>query len=424
MTAMPPTQPHAARRAPVEWAAWLVAAVLAGAALAVRVRLYPIITSDYTVFLSPWYDFILAHGRFAALGQKFSNYNPPYLYLLALTTYLPISKLAAIKSLSVVFDVVLAGWVVALLRLKYRRPWVPLLGGLLVLWLPTVMIDSAAWGQCDAMYTSFCLGSLYWLLRRRWAAACALFGVALAFKLQAIFLLPVLVMLALKRTLPLRHLALIPAVYAALLLPAVLAGHDVTSLALVYVQQAVTGGLVGTDAAGGNLAAVDPANSFASLSFNTPSLYQWLKDTPLAYNKWLGIVLAALAVGALTVVMLRRATTVSTELLLSLSLACAVAIPFFLPAMHERYFYLADLLALIYALYRPRFALLALGLEAASLLSYTPYFWDREVVSLPLVATVVLAIVIVAVTRVLQSAALLPSGAQQPAHQSRRQLNR
>jgi Gpi18-like mannosyltransferase len=65
-------------------------------AFTLRVSLYHVETSDYTAFLSQWYDFIQTHGGFAALKYNFSNYNTPYLYLLALATYLPIPKLVAI----------------------------------------------------------------------------------------------------------------------------------------------------------------------------------------------------------------------------------------------------------------------------------------------------------------------------------------
>ncbi len=63
-------------------------AILLLIAIVLRVSLYHIVTTDYTFFLSQWYDFIQTHGGFAALKYNFSNYNPPYLYLLALTTYL------------------------------------------------------------------------------------------------------------------------------------------------------------------------------------------------------------------------------------------------------------------------------------------------------------------------------------------------
>ncbi len=61
-------------------------------AIVLRASLYQMQTSDYTIFVSPWYDFIQTHGGFAALKYNFSNYNPPYLYLLALLTYIPVPK--------------------------------------------------------------------------------------------------------------------------------------------------------------------------------------------------------------------------------------------------------------------------------------------------------------------------------------------
>src|SRR6185437_2951646 len=92
----------------LQWLAHCAITILFLLSLALRLSLYHVITNDYTVFLSPWYDFIKNHGGFAALKYNFSNYNPPYLYLLALATYTPIPKLAAIKTISVIFDAVLA----------------------------------------------------------------------------------------------------------------------------------------------------------------------------------------------------------------------------------------------------------------------------------------------------------------------------
>src|SRR5438270_12219015 len=99
-------------------------------AIALRVSLYPIETGDYTFFLSRWYDFIQTHGGFAALKYNFSNYNPPYLYLLALAVYTPIPKLAAIKTISVIFDGILALFTYLILDLRYKRSFAAIIGAL------------------------------------------------------------------------------------------------------------------------------------------------------------------------------------------------------------------------------------------------------------------------------------------------------
>ena len=162
-------------------------------AIMVRYPLLPVETQDYQVHLKPWYDFIVQHGHFAALKYDFANYNVPYLYLLATVAYfLPaLHSLFAIKSISIIFDFVLAFFVYRCVRLKYRQPnegAIPILAALTVLLMPTVVLNSARWGQADAMYTAFLVACLYYLLAGRQAAAFIAFGMAFTFKLQSVFL--------------------------------------------------------------------------------------------------------------------------------------------------------------------------------------------------------------------------------------------
>ena len=94
-------------------------------ALLVRFLFINQVSGDYRTFVSPWYD-QLRSGGFAALGGDFSNYNPPYLYLLAAVTYLPVPKIIAIKGISMVFDVLLAIFAALIVRERFPRPALPL----------------------------------------------------------------------------------------------------------------------------------------------------------------------------------------------------------------------------------------------------------------------------------------------------------
>src|SRR5256885_10468296 len=96
--------------------------------IALRISLYKIQSGDYSIFLQPWYDFIKAHGGFAALKENFSDYNLAYLYLLAGVTYLPIEPIIAIKAISIVFDLMMALFTYLILYLKYKHPSIPILG--------------------------------------------------------------------------------------------------------------------------------------------------------------------------------------------------------------------------------------------------------------------------------------------------------
>jgi Gpi18-like mannosyltransferase len=396
------------------------------------VSLYPVETSDYTVFVSQWYSFIQTHGGFAALKYNFSNYNVPYLYLLTLLTYLLVPKLIAIKTLSVLFDGVLALFVYLLIRMKYERGYVAIIGALVVAFAPTIFINSAAWGQCDAIYTAFCLGSLYFLLRERPAWACVFFALALSFKLQAVFFFPVLLILLLKRRLPLRYLALIPLIFLLLLVPAYIAGRDSTSLLTIYVGQATTGGVGGQFAGGGTRGQFTGRGQFnggtsgqptgrgqftggtpgqftgrgqftggfggsssSSLTANAPSFYQWLPATAPAYWKWIGIFLAGAFVVFIAGLLVASKKLITPENLLKVAQVFVIAIPFLLPEMHERYFYLADVISIVAAFYFPRMFYIAVGVQLCSLLSYAPYLLHTQVVNLTYVAIGVLILVII-----------------------------
>lgn len=399
----------------------IVFVLLIIAAVVLRVSLYNVQTSDYTFFLSSWYDFIKNNGGFAAFKASFSNYNVPYLYLLALTTYLPISKLVAIKTISILFDAVLALFTYLILRQHYKDSYLPMIGVLVVLFAPTIFINSAAWGQADATYAAFCLGSLYFLLKDRPGWACVFFALAISFKLQAIFFAPVLLVLLVKRKMPLKYLVLIPLIFLLLLVPAFIAGRSAVSLLSIYPAQISTGGVGGGAAAGGfsrggtggftggtgsgarsfpdgaggfrgraggTGAGGFGGGSFASTSYtyNAPSFYQWLPANAAGYWKWIGIILAGAVVLAVTALAWRSKQKITGPLLIKIALIFALAIPFLLPEMHERYFYLADVLSIIYAFYFPRLFFVAILVQLCSLLSYAPYLLNTQVVGLPYVA--------------------------------------
>jgi Gpi18-like mannosyltransferase len=428
----------------LQWLARCTIGILFLLSLVLRLSLYHVITNDYTFFLSPWYDFIKTHGGFAALKYNFSNYNPPYLYLLALAVYTPIPKIVAIKTISIIFDGVLALFTYLILDLRYRRSFAAIIGALVIVFAPTIFINSAAWGQCDAIYTAFCLGSLYFLLKERPAWVCVFFALAISFKLQAIFFLPVLLMVLLRRKLPLQHLVLIPLIFFLMLTPALIAGASLQSVLTTYPGQVSTGGVAGAGPTNGgglgrfqggppnpsdsrgpggfngggpgqfNGGRPGPNNgrgpsqfrgggpnngggnfSSSSLTLNAPSFYQWLPTNAPQYWKWVGILLAGAFVVLIGALILASQEQLTPTILLKVTLVFALAIPFLLPEMHERYFYLADIISIIYAFYFPRFFFIPIIQQLCSLFSYAPFLLHTQIVNLAYVACAILLITII-----------------------------
>jgi Gpi18-like mannosyltransferase len=211
----------------------LLLAALALLAVLVRFAGRHEVTEDMRIFYA-WSEQLRAAGGWRGLDQEIGNYNAPFLYLLALTLYLPGATLIKIKLVWVVFDVVLAFFTYKIVEL--RRPgWrVPAIAALIMMFLPTVVINASFYGQTDAMWAAFALGGVYFLLRDKPWWAVSMCTVALAFKPQGIFIFPLLGLLVLLGRLPWKSLLAVPAVYLALDLPAILLGRDPIELLTIY----------------------------------------------------------------------------------------------------------------------------------------------------------------------------------------------
>ncbi|MEU4687932.1 hypothetical protein [Actinoplanes sp. NPDC023714] len=337
----------------------LLSAALVAVAVAVRLLGFGLETFDWKWYLGPWTRFIAENGGFAALKFPFADYNVPYLYLLTGFTWLgqhtPYEVLVWIKLGSVVFDVVLAFYAARIVALRGTGWRMPLLAGLTVLLLPTVVLNGAYWGQCDTIYSAFTVAGLYYLLRGKPWLGTALIGVAFAFKLQAIFVFPVLAALLLTRRLPWRCLVTIPIVYVLLAIPAWRAGRPFGDLMTIYVSQ---------------------TGKFPQLTYAAPTVYAFLRPVEeyLDLVRTAGVLFAVAAVLAFIFLIVARRVELDTRHIVILSAASALLVPFLLPGMHERYFMLAEVLTVVAAFWAPRrLWFVPLLVQAASIITYETY---------------------------------------------------
>ena len=346
-------------------------------ALLLRYSLFSYVSADYKGFLSGWYDFIAAHG-FEAFAHDFSNYNPPYLYLLAIVIYLfPfLPKLIAVKLISVVFDVILGWFVYKLVSLKYPGSIAAVFSYFVVLFAPTVFLNSACWGQADSIYVTGLVASLYWILTNKEWRAMAAFGFAFAVKAQAIFFAPLLLVLLLKRRISWKPLILVPFIYITALVPAWIAGRSFPDLLFTYVNQ---------------------STNYHELSKNAPNFYEWFPDTAYSVIYPAGLILAAAVVFVLIVGYLKSSQNISEALIVQSAFVFVLIVPYFLPKMHERYFYPADIFSIAYAFYFPKYFYIPIVVIFCSFLAYLPYLFKVDV---PInLLSIVLAAVVVVVAR-------------------------
>jgi Gpi18-like mannosyltransferase len=320
-------------------------------ALAIYAFLWPGVTGDMQHFLLPWLDHILECGPVGAFAAPFSNYTPPYLYLLALVSPLAalVPKIGLIKALSVAGTLCLAAAFRQLLRNAGKNGFE---AALWLLVLPSIAINAAGLGQCDALWSAACLMAVAAAVSDRPLAMVVWFGVAISFKAQAVFLGPfVALQLMQQRARP--AVWAVPAlVYGLAVLPAAVAGWPLANLATVYLHQ------------------LEWNPEFASTASNPWSVVQYTTPGPISGWVWMGF--SAAAAAALVYVAAFRRRELDAPGMIALALLSACVLPFLLPKMHERFFFLADVLAFALALLRQdrRSAVIFCLVEGASVLAY------------------------------------------------------
>ncbi len=338
---------------------YILTAVLALAvAFSLRYLALDHATLDYENFLTRWVDFYRLNGGFSALDRSVGNYNLPYLYFMALFSYTSYPDLYLIKFLSILFDILLAWAVMALCGCFTRSAPRRLAAFLLTLLLPTVILNGSYWGQCDSIYVSLALLSILYALRGRSRLSLVFITLSFAFKLQAVFFMPVFGALLWRGRVRWRDLWIVPLTYFLAVLPAVLAGRPLLDTITLYFNQT---GSVGS-----------------GLNYNSPSLYAFYRgggnETALAR---LGIGAAFVFCGVLLLWLCTSRKAPDDRQLLAAFLLTAICIPLLLPHMHDRYFFGADVLSLAAALSIVPLAPLPFLCSFASLLGYHAYLRMR-----------------------------------------------
>ena len=317
---------------------------------------------DLTQFLLPWYDTIRANGGLHALGSQVGDYNVLYQFVIALMTYLPVKPLYAYKLLSVCFDFLLAGAGSYLAFLHSdRSAWKASVVWSAVLLLPPVWLNSACWAQCDSIYVFFCVLSLVFLSREKYVLCFIAYGLAFAFKLQAVFLLPFFLFAWIHRKrFSILHFLILPAVLILSGLPGVLFGRGLLDVFRIYADQTGT---------------------WPFLFLNYPNVWAFVSENAVTNAQYHVFRMPAvlLTFGMLSVftasLLHRQEASGGAECLRAALLLCWTCV-MFLPGMHERYDYPVLILCSVVAVLDHRFLPVLAGISILSLCGYADFLFD------------------------------------------------
>lgn len=328
------------------------------------------VSEDMTYCLMPWFEKIKAAGGLPALSSQVGDYGILYQTLISLMTYLPIQSVVQYKLLSSLFDIPLALVAAAIYRdvrlsdkvtTPETRSRVRMQSWLVaaVVWLlPTVMLNSSYWGQCDSLYATCCLATLYLLRRNSFVGAFVMLGLAFACKLQTVFILPIIgVYYLVQKRFSLFWILLSVVVMWLSGIVAFAYGRNLLAPILIYSGQ---------------------VGHYQEMYMSFPSLWM-LVGNDYWSMRWFAILLtfAVLAVG-LWYCLNHKHNILSNERFYAVAAWFMWSMLLFLPSMHDRYAYLLDLLLVLLACWDRRFTKYAVITVLISLYYYGIYlFGDR-----------------------------------------------
>ena len=165
---------------------------------------------------------------------------------------------------------------------------------------------------------------------------------------------------------------LIPLMYIVAIIPNALIGRPFSDLLLIYANQ---------------------EGSYEYLTLNAPNLYQWISNDYYDIFNPAGIALAASVVLAFSYVCYKGKTPLGSGLIIKIALLSSLLVPYFLPQMHERYFFMADIISIIYAFYFGKHYLVPAIVCLISFFSYTPYLFGITVINMKILALILLGLI-------------------------------
>ena len=314
-----------------------------------KIILLPVKTGDFIGFIEPWIEFIKTHDYFLSLKYGFYDYTPSYIYILVIIAKIGLNPLYSVKIISIIFEYLAAFIIGKIAFQKYKNNQVIWIALVVIPLIPSVILNSSYLSQCDSIYATFVLLSIYFILKNKQFVSVLFLGIAFAFKMQTAIILPFFFVLMLRGKINWYYFLLIPVVFILSVIPAWSLGRSISELINVYASQ---------------------TNHYQFLTLNFPNLYIWISNDYYEPVKLAGMIFTVLVTLATGYLLSKNKYSFTFEIWIKLAFLYAIVIPFILPGMHERYMYLGDVLGVLYYLVTRKNIHLPAGIILVSFYSY------------------------------------------------------
>lgn len=319
------------------------------------------LSGDMQAFLLPWFNSMKNVGGGAALECQIGDYNVLYQTIIALITYIDCDPVFMYKCISILFDYTLAAstaWFVSkITNNKIFEIQFNIIYGA-VLFLPTVLLNSSYWGQCDSIYTTFLILTLFFIYDEKYVCAFIMLGLGFAFKLQMIFIVPFIICYYFcTQKFSILHICISIITFWLTGIIAFINGRNLLAPFTIYASQTTT---------------------YEHMYMNSPSFWLIVGDD---YNslKSFSIIFTMVLLGTGMYIMLSKKIIMDTlEDYISIAAGFVWTCLMFLPAMHERYSYPLDILLLILGTLNKKYLIYAVVSVMLSIITYGHYLFGTE----------------------------------------------
>ncbi|RKM54250.1 hypothetical protein D6853_13545 [Butyrivibrio sp. X503] len=363
--------------------------VLTCLGIIMRMSLYDIVSGDYKLAFADWMRECHEAGGFHYLGIKPGvsdastfDYNCMFQYVIVILHYIGggISDMYLVKTVSVIFDFVCA---ITIFRIAYAVTEGDVKKSMIAyaatMFLPTMVLNSGAWAQNDSIYTTFVFLSLLSIIKRKDNRAFIYLALAYSFKQQAIFFVPFVILMWLKNKVKIRYIFWIPVIHVLAMVPAAIAGRSWGDLLGIYGKQ---------------------VTMFSRLTMNYPSIYAIIaNDLNSNIRKILipvGSVATVMIFGIIAYYIYKKKFEITGRYMITLVIFTSLLCCFCLPAMHERYAYIPEVLAVVYAVFSYKRMSICTALQVIAMITYSRYLFGSTVTTVwPLSIAMLITIMVV-----------------------------
>lgn len=337
--------------------------IAGAAAFAVRWMGIEHITADFETCLIPWSAAMKTGQGPKILLAYDGDYNMPYITVLWLLNYLPGRTIVKVKLFSVLFEYLgaaAAGLIAAHFAKEEKKGLWFTMACVAVLFYPSAVLNGAWWGQCDFIYVAFLLYMIFAILKKRYGTAMILLGCAFSFKLQAVLILPVLLIFWWKkRSFSGAYFLLVAVMMEVLCIPAILGGYSVFIPFSVYTRQ---------------------LGRYPYMYVFYPNFWALFREAPYYIFSNVAILSIIAGLGVFAVAVIRKKTEISGEQWMEFAVWSIFFMMCFLPCMHERYGMLLEVLAVIYAFINRRTWWNAVVIGLGSFIAYLQVTFGQNII--------------------------------------------